>query len=385
MRKICVLIGSRANYSSIKNVLIEIKKNKKLKLIIIVFSSAVLEKYGKVSDLIRSDGFKIEEEVFNHLDGETPLTMSKSTGLAIIELSSAFNKYKPDVVLTVGDRYETIATAISSTYLNISLAHTMGGEVTGTIDESIRHAITKFAHIHFPASKDAYERIIKLGEIKKNVFLVGCPRIDEVKKILSRKASIADIEKKLFTTGVGNKFSLSQKFLLFSQHPVSTEYDMSEKHMKITLSALNKINLPTIGLWPNSDAGSAEMSRAIRKYREFGFTNNIYFFKNIDLDTYISLMNITSCLVGNSSSAIREGAFIGTPAVNIGNRQKGRQRAKNVIDSKNNINEIVSSIKKQIDKKKYKQSFIYGKGEAGKKISNILSNVKVKIQKKITY
>ena len=143
------------------------------------------------------------------------------------ELSSSFLKHKPDIVLTIGDRYETIATAISATYLNIPLAHTMGGEVSGTIDESIRHAITKFSHIHFPASKDAYNRILRLGENKKNVFLVGCPRIDEVKKILNKKISINTIEKSLYTTGVGNKFHLNQKFLLFSQHPVTTEYYLS--------------------------------------------------------------------------------------------------------------------------------------------------------------
>lgn len=385
MKKICVLIGSRANYSSIKNLLYELKKNRKIKLILIVFSSAVLDKYGRVADIIKKDGFKINEEIYNHLDGETPLTMSKSTGLAIIELSSSFLKHKPDIVLTIGDRYETMATAISATYLNIPLAHTMGGEVSGTIDESIRHAITKFSHIHFPASRDAYNRILRLGENKKNVFLVGCPRIDEVKKILNQKISINTIEKSLYTTGVGKKFHLNQKFLLFSQHPVTTEYYLSDKHIKSTLLAIKKINLPTIGLWPNADAGSAEMSKVIRKFREIGFTNNIYFFKNLDLNIYINLMNLTSCLIGNSSSAIREGAYIGTPSVNIGTRQNGRERAKNVIDCNNDSKNIFKAINKQIQTKKYKSSNIYGDGNSAKKISKILSKIKVDIQKKITY
>lgn len=385
MKKICVLIGSRANYSSIKNVLYELKKNKKTKLLIIAFSSALLDKFGKVSEIIKKDGFKIDEEIYNHLDGETPLTMSKSTGLAIIELSSILSKHKPDIVLTIGDRYETIATAISSTYLNIPLAHTMGGEVSGTIDESIRHAITKFSHIHFPASKDAFNRIIKLGENKKNVFMVGCPRIDEVKKILNKKVSINQIEKSLFTTGVGNKFHLKQKFLLLSQHPVTTEFSLSDKHIENTLLAIKKINLPTIGLWPNPDAGSAEMAKVIRKFREVGFSNNIYFFKNLDLNTYINLMNLTSCLIGNSSSAIREGAFIGTPSVNIGSRQSGRERASNVIDADNNTLNISKAIAKQLVRKKYKSSNIYGDGNSAKKITKILSNIKVNIQKRITY
>ena len=173
--------------------------------------------------------------------------------------------------------------------------------------------------------------------------------------------------------------------MLLSQHPVTTEFSLSDKHIENTLLAIKKINLPTIGLWPNPDAGSAEMAKVIRKFREVGFTNNIYFFKNLDLNTYINLMNLTSCLIGNSSSAIREGAFIGTPSVNIGSRQSGRERASNVIDADNNTINISKAIDKQLVRKKYKSSNIYGDGNSAKKITKILSNIKVSIQKRITY
>ena len=157
-RKICVIIGSRANYGSVKSVLKAIEQHDNLQLQIIAYASAVLNRYGAVVDLIRNDGFSISTEIFNIIEGETPLTMAKSTGLGLIELTTHFQTLKPDIVLSIGDRFETMATAIGAAYMNIPLAHTMGGEVSGTIDESIRHAITKFAHLHFPANKDAAER-----------------------------------------------------------------------------------------------------------------------------------------------------------------------------------------------------------------------------------
>jgi UDP-hydrolysing UDP-N-acetyl-D-glucosamine 2-epimerase len=173
MKNICVVIGSRANYSSIKSAMTAISNNPKLTLQVVATASSLLDRYGSVVDLIRNDGFEINEEIFNLLEGENPLTMAKTTGLGLIELTTVFNRLKPNFVITVGDRFETMATALAAAYMNIPLVHTMGGEVTGTIDESIRHAITKFAHIHFPASIDAYDRIIKLGENPDNVFMVA--------------------------------------------------------------------------------------------------------------------------------------------------------------------------------------------------------------------
>ena len=187
MKKICAIISSRANYSSIKSVLSSISNNKNLILQIVVGASALIDRFGSVVDLIKKDGFKINSSIHMLVEGETLETMAKSTGMGLLEFPTVFKNINPDIVLIVGDRFENIAPSIAASYMNILIAHTMGGEVSGTIDESIRHAITKFAHIHFPASKESKERIIKLGENKKNVFLVGCPRIDLAKKVLSEK------------------------------------------------------------------------------------------------------------------------------------------------------------------------------------------------------
>ena len=385
MRKIFCFIGSRANYSSIKSVLKEINKHPQLKLFLIVGASAILDKYGSVDKLIEKDGFKIYKKIFFLIEGESPLTMSKSTGLGLIEMSSLINEINPDIVLTIGDRFETMCATLAAAYMNIPIAHTMGGEVSGTIDESIRHVVTKLSHIHFPATKDAAKRIERMGEVKKNIFLVGCPRIDLVKEILKKKINNQLLNSTLNEEGVGDKIDVLKPFLIVSQHPVTTEYADSEKHIIETLKAVSQTNLQSIILWPNPDAGSGLISRGIRKWREKFFSNKMRFFKNLEIEIYVQLMSKTICLVGNSSSGIREGAFIGVPVVNIGTRQSKREQYLNVISCKNNAKDIFKSIMNQFKHGKYKRSAIYGNGNASKKIVNILSKAKVSVQKNITY
>jgi UDP-hydrolysing UDP-N-acetyl-D-glucosamine 2-epimerase len=161
-KKICVVLGSRANYSSIKSAMSAIQSHPGLELQLIVGASALLDRYGAVVNLVEKDGFKPNARVHMLIEGENPTTMAKSTGLGLLELPTIFEQLKPDIVLTVGDRFETMATTLAAAYMNLPIAHTMGGEVSGTIDESIRHAVTKFAHIHFPASQEARDRIIKI-------------------------------------------------------------------------------------------------------------------------------------------------------------------------------------------------------------------------------
>jgi len=359
-----------------------ISEHSELELQLILGASALLDRYGTVSKQIIKDGFDPVAEVFMLIEGETPTTMAKSTGVGLMELPTIFDRLKPDIVLTVGDRFETMATTLAAAYMNLPVAHTMGGEVSGTIDESIRHAVTKFAHIHFPASQDAKERIIKLGEREKDVHLVGCPRIDLVAEIL--KADNINIKKSL-QEGVGEDINIDEPFILISQHPVTTEYGKGESQITETLIAVSKVGLPAIVLWPNADAGSDDIARGMRKWREKGLDKNMHFYKNLPVDHYIHLMKKTSCLVGNSSSGIREGAFIGTPVVNIGSRQYMRDRGKNVFDVSNNGQEIVDAISLQIKHGPYKSESIYGDGNAGEKIADILSKCKWKIQKRITY
>jgi UDP-hydrolysing UDP-N-acetyl-D-glucosamine 2-epimerase len=384
MRKVCVVVGSRANYSSIKSAMRAVEEHPELRLQLVVGASALLDRYGTVLDVIERDGFEPDERVFMLIEGETPSTMAKSTGLGLLELPTAFERLEPDVVITVGDRFETMATALAAAYMNIPLAHTMGGEVSGNIDESIRHAVTKFAHIHFPACTDAAERIIRLGEDPASVHVVGCPRMDLVAEVLAEPVS-QDGLSELFRFGVGGKFDLDQPFVLVSQHPVTTEYGDGERQITETLKAVQQLDMSAIVLWPNADAGSEHIARGIRKFREHEDDSKLHFFKNLPANDYIKLMRKTGCLVGNSSSAIREGSFIGTPAVNVGPRQEGRQRGSNVVDVDYHSEEITDAVTQQLENGPYEREPIYGDGRAGERIAEILASTSFSINKRISY
>ena len=383
-RKICIVIGSRANYSSIKSAMRAVQDHPELELQLVLGASALLDRYGAVANLVRADGFEPQAEVHMLIEGETPATMAKSTGLGLLELPTIFGRLAPDFVLTVGDRFETMATALAAAYMNIPLAHTMGGEVSGTIDESIRHAVTKFAHVHFAASEDAGERIIRLGERPEDVHVVGCPRIDLVAEILAKDGSLP-APTDIFREGVGDTLDLTKPFLLVSQHPVTTEYGSGKVQIAETLKAVTEVGLPAIVLWPNPDAGSEDIAAGIRRWREKGWADNMHFFKNLPIETYVKLMRHTACLVGNSSSGIREGAYIGTPVVNIGTRQQRRLAGSNVVHAPHDAASIRKAIEMQLEHGRYPMEPIYGEGNAGEKIADILSHKTVSAQKLITY
>lgn len=382
-RKICIVVGSRANYSSIKSVMRAVQQHPDLELQLIANASAVLDRYGAVVDLIERDGFKPDARLFMLVEGETPATMAKSTGLGLIELPSVFEKLEPDVVLTVGDRFETMATTLAAAYMNIPLAHTMGGEVSGNIDENIRHAITKFANIHFPACEDARQRIIRLGEDPASVHNTGCPRIDLVAEYLQADAPV---DREVFGEGVGARFSTESDFLLISQHPVTGEYGDGETQVGNTLRAALATGLPGIVLWPNSDAGSEDVSRGIRKFRERNPDAPFHYCKNLPIDVYVRLMAKTRCLIGNSSSGIREGAFIGTPTVNVGSRQTARQRGANVVDCDYNPSALQDAIENRLALGgRLPCEPIYGDGKAGPRIAELLATQQLSVTKSITY
>lgn len=383
MKRICVVVGSRANYSSIKSAMRAIKAHPALELQLVVGASALLDRYGSVVDLIERDGFTPDARVHMLIEGETPVTMAMSTGVGLIELPQIFSRLAPDVVLTVGDRFETMATTLAAAYMNIPIAHTMGGEVSGTIDESIRHAVTKFAHIHFPASAGAAERIARLGEPRDMIFQVGCPRVDLVAEILSDQDGLNG---HLFDRGVGDQFDLSKPFVLVSQHPVTTEYGQSERQINETLEAVRAVESPAIVLWPNADAGSDDTARGIRKLREHGRAEYMHFFKNLPTAVYIRLMQKTSCLVGNSSSGIREASYIGTPVVNIGTRQNGREHGDNVLHVGHDRSAITDAIRQQQKHGPWPSQNIYGDGRSGDRIAEVLAGLgSVQVQKRITY
>lgn len=377
-RKICIVTGNRSEYSKLKSVIKAIIKHPKLELTLIVTASHLLDDFGKTIELIKEDGFKIDAVAGTVVAGEDLISMAKSVGLCTLEMPTLLNLYKPDVVLVTGDRFDILGVVISAVFMNIPLAHMEGGEVTGTIDESVRHAITKLAHIHFPANKKSSERIIKMGEKPEMVFNVGSPAADI---ILSEKDK--PIDESIF-----EKYNLDSKkpFLIVAQHPVTTEYEQCREQIRETLEAISELGIKTLMLYPNVDAGSKDMVREMRLADVAGKINNVYPCKNIPFEHYMVLLSKAACFLGNSSSGIRESCYFGTPVVNIGTRQNGRERGKNVVDVRYNKSEIKQAVLNAIEHGKYEPEYIYGTGNSSKKIVDILSTIELNniIQKKIT-
>jgi len=384
MRKVCVVVGSRANYSSIKSVMRAVREDSDLTLQLIVGASALLDRFGSVIDVIEADGFEANAKVTMIVEGETPGTMAKSTGLGLLELPTLLDLLKPHVVISVGDRFETMATAIAAAYMNIPVAHTMGGEISGTIDESVRHAVTKLSHVHFPANRQAADRIIRMGEDPAAVHVVGCPRIDLVAEIVEKDGALGSTDW-LEREGAGAHIELDEPFLLVTQHPVTTEYGQGEAQINETLAALQELRMPTIMLWPNADAGSEDTARGMRKFRERHRPEYIRFYKNFPIETWVRLMLASACVVGNSSAPIREGAYIGVPAVNIGTRQRGRDRGGNVVDVGCDRAEIVAAVRAQIAHGRYASDPLYGDGRAGGRIASVLAEAPLTVQKRLMY
>ena len=381
-RKICVVITARPSYSRVKSALIAIKSNPKLELQLIVMASALIDRYGTAVDYIEKDGFNVNSKIYSVLEGENIHSAPKTTAIGIMELSTVFFNLNPDIVVTIADRFETISTAITASYMNIPLAHVQGGEVTGNIDEKVRHSITKLSDYHFVSTNGAKERVIKLGENPKYVFNTGCPSLD-----LARNIGDLNFNPYEKYGGVGKKPCYNDGYLVVMQHPVTNEFSESRNQITKTLKAIQKLNIPTFWFWPNVDAGSDGTSKGIRIYREHNKKEieNIFFFKNMEGRDFLKLILNSKCLIGNSSVGIRECAYLGIPVVNIGSRQSGRQKSKSVIDVDYETTLIIEAVKQQISKGKYESDPIYGDGLAGKKIAEILSTVKLSIDKKLNY
>lgn len=382
-RKIAVVITARPSYSRVKSVLTAIKNHPGLELQLVVAASALLDRYGSAVNYISADGFDIAARVFNVLEGENLTAAAKTTGIGILELSTVFDNLRPDIVVTVADRFETMATAIAATYMNIPLAHIQGGEVTGNIDEKVRHSITKLADYHFASSENARERIIRLGEEPDMVFNTGCPSIDLAHAILDKERLGFNPYEKY--GGVGSRPDLSNGYLVVMQHPVTNEYQASRRQIEATLEAIRKLGLPTLWFWPNVDAGADGTSGGIRAFRERYALDNVHFFKNLQGDDFLELLYFSDCLIGNSSVGIRECSFLGVPVVNIGSRQNRRDRGSNAIDAAYDEADITRAIEKQLASRQRPRSNIYGGGDAGQKIADLLGNLPLQFHKTITY
>ncbi len=382
-RKICVVITARPSYSRIRTALKAIQDHPELELQLVVAASALLDRYGSTVDYIERDGFKISEKVYMVIEGATLTTSAKTTGIGIMELSTTFDNLKPDMVCTIGDRYETIATAIAASYMNIPLIHMQGGEVTGNIDEKVRHAITKLSDLHLVSNDDAKIRLLKMGEYEEKIFITGCPSIDIAKEVMENSALDFDPCEKY--GGVGKYIDPKDPYLVVMQHPVTTEYERSRQQAEGLLKAVHDAQLPTFWFWPNPDAGSDGTSSVLRTYREEHPDNNFRFFKNMEGHDFLKLLLHSKCLVGNSSVGIRECAYLGVPVVNIGSRQNRRLRGHNVIDTDYNSENILNALLLQVGHAKYPEDLIYGDGTAARQIADVIARTRPDIRKVISY
>tara|TARA_B100001057_G_scaffold334724_1_gene335331 strand:+ start:3545 stop:4714 length:1170 start_codon:yes stop_codon:yes gene_type:complete len=385
-KKICVVINNRANYARIKSFLFLATKSKKIKLDIILGASSILERFGNVSKILKKDKLKVSSRLFSVVEGDTPLCMSKTTGNLISDISTEFEKLKPDAVIIIADRYENLAVAIAASYMNIPIIHLQGGEVSGSIDENVRHAITKLAHYHFTCTDRASKYVSLMGEDKKKIFNIGCPSLDEIKDNLISPTK--DLIKNINDNGSGDVIDFSENFAVVVYHPVTTEYEKTLNNFKIFLDSIIEINkrLQIIWFWPNIDAGNDLISKRLRMNFADKKFKKIRLIKNLENKYYIQLLNNAKCIMGNSSSGIREASFMGLPTINIGNRQANRERGPNVADVDHDKKLILKTFEKQINFKKLKKSFLYGKGDSGKKMLEIILKIKkFEIIKKLNY
>jgi UDP-hydrolysing UDP-N-acetyl-D-glucosamine 2-epimerase len=382
-RRICVVVTARPSYSRIRTALQAVAHHSDLELQLVVAASALLERYGSAIHSIEHDGFPIVARVYMVLEGENLVTSAKSTGIGLSELATVFDNIQPDAVVTIADRYETLATAVAASYMNSPLVHVQGGEVTGSIDEKVRHAVTKLSNLHLVSTKLAADRVKKLGEDPATVHITGCPSIDIAAEVAARPEMDFNPFQKY--GGVGPTTDLSKGYLVVMQHPVTTEYDEARHQVDETLYAVKDFGLPVLWFWPNPDAGSDGTSKGIRVFREKENPKNFHLFRNMLPEDFLRLLCGATAIVGNSSVAIRECSYLGVPAVNIGTRQLGRERGTNVIDVGHDRREIAEAIATHIERGKPKRDLLYGDGRAGERIADCLSRAELTIEKRLTY
>ena len=378
-RRILVTTGTRAEYGILRKLLEEIKNSKKLELVLVVTGSHLLKKHGYTIQEIKDDGFKIDAKIKFDLKKDDAFSNSIALGKLIIDFAKIFKKFKPDINIVLGDRDEMLSSAVAASHMNIPNAHIHGGDVSGGLDEYNRHAITKISNIHFAATQKSKNRILKMGENKKNIFLTGSPSIDDIIKgeITSKK----NLEKKY-------SIKLSGDEILLLQHPVTTQSNESKNQIKNILTAIMKSGKRVLVILPNSDAGNNEIFQEINKIKKKQQVVKI--FKTLPRMDYLGLLKNCGILIGNSSSGMIDSSYFGIPVVNIGIRQQNRERGSNVIDVTNYSNNLILKAINQSFKHKNKihQSKPYGVKDASKKIRSILEVIEINdklIQKQITY
>jgi UDP-hydrolysing UDP-N-acetyl-D-glucosamine 2-epimerase len=370
IKKILVVITARPSYSRIKSALVEMKRDATIDLKILCAASALLERYGRIVEMIRADGFNVAEEIYTHVEGNEPVNMALTVANGITQTASILRRLQPDFVITIADRYETLGTAVAAAYLGIPLIHVQGGEITGNIDEKVRHAVTKLSDVHLVATPAARSRLINMGEDPATIYVTGCPSVDLARESL--KIEIADVQNEVNKLGIGENINLHKPYIVVLQHPETENYSDSYSQTRMLLESVSEFDLQVLVFWPNVDAGSDGTSKAIRVFREESNRSGFRYIKNMDGRIYLRMLYFSKCIVGNSSVAIRECAYLGTPAVNIGDRQNGRDSSANVINCKWNKTQIIAAIKRQLSVNRYNSSSLYGDGYAGQKIAGVI-------------
>lgn len=377
--KICCVTGTRADYPRIRPVLRILRNHPNFDLSLIVTGSHLLKRFGNTIDEIYADGFDVAHKVDMYTDDfDHPVGMAKSAAKAMMGLAEAYHEVAPDLMLLTVDRVETLAAASAASLMNFPIAHVQGGEVTGTIDESIRHAVTKMSHYHFAANEDAVNRIVRMGELPENVFNTGCPYVDE---LLSYKLIPLEVLAEKY------QFSAEKPLAIFTQHAVTTEYGQSADQIKATLRAIEGFDLSTIAIFSNADAGGQVIIEELKNQKNFSVV------ANMRSDHFASLMAHAKVMIGNSSAGLREAPSFGLPAVNIGSRQAGRLRGNNVIDVPHDTEAISAGIDRALKDTSFRNLVAerfnpYGDGDASEKIVELLCDLDISpavIQKKIAY
>ena len=379
-RKVIYITGTRADYGLMKTLLDKIDTYPKLELEVIVTGMHILDEFGHTIDEIKKDDFKIHE-ITSTYEKDDKKSMAVFVGDFIKNLSEKVDEIDPDFILLLGDRGEMLGGAVVGSYMSIPNVHLHGGEITSTVDEMTRHAITKLSNIHLPATDKSAERIRKMGEDPEYIHVVGAPGLDSVlnEELLSRET----LEKRY-------SVDLSEPVIMVVQHPVTIEYENAGEQIRKTLDVIKKLGYRTILVYPNADAGGRKMIEEIKKYEDLPFLTT---YKNISRKDYISLLSNSDVLVGNSSSGIIESPSLGIPVVNIGTRQRGRERADNVIDVGYNKNDIKVAIEKCLFDEKFKEDIKeidnpYGDGKTSERVTEILSNISIDenlLQKKLEF
>ena len=378
-RKICFPITSRAYYGRSRLLIKKLHAHPDIDLKLMLGGSILLDKYSKhIADDIAAGGFEIEASLFNVIEGGNHVAMAKTACLTGLEFSNSLYTASPDVVVICGDRFEQLAIAMAAAYLNITIAHIEGGDVTGSIDESVRHAITKLAHLHFVTNDDAHRRVLAMGEDPRYVFNTGALDVE-----LAAHVSTTITNEQVNALGVGHDVDIEQPYLMVVQHPVTTERDNRE-HLETTLKVVSSFDLPTIWFWPNPDAGTGVMADSLRHMREKHpeLTAHMRFITNVPATDFVALLAHAACLVGNSSAGIKECSFLGTPVVNIGARQQGRLTAEHVTHVGYDASEIAAGIAAQLAHGRYEPSHIYFKDNASETIVDLLAHTPLYTQKR---